>query len=137
MNTEPDAELSTAADTVLAATRPLVLVVEDEAMIAMLLEDMLDELGCGVVGPAFRVAEAIELAGSAEIDGAVLDVNLGGEKVYEVADALRRRNVPFAFASGYGEAGLRAADAGRPVLEKPYRLSDLAELLTSWGLIQA
>ena len=67
-----------------------VLLVEDEAMIAMLLEDMLGDLGCEVVGPAYALATALELAaGAPAIDVAILDVNIGGRPVFEVADALR------------------------------------------------
>ena len=85
-----------------------VLVVEDEMMIAMLVEDMLDELGCTVVGPAHALAPALDLASSAtEIDAALLDINLGGQPVFAIADALRARGVPMIFSTGYGEAGLR------------------------------
>jgi CheY-like chemotaxis protein len=104
-----------------------VLLVEDEAMIAMLLEDMLADLGCHVVGPAYAIAHALELAAAPEaIDVAILDVNLGGRPVFEVADALRARRVPMVFSTGYGEAGLRKEDRGVPVLGKPFRSEDLA-----------
>ena len=80
-----------------------VLVLEDEAVIAMLLEDMLVDLGCKVVGPAAKVAEALQLVRSEQIGAALLDLNLGrGETGYPVADALAARAVPFAFVTGYG-----------------------------------
>ena len=107
-----------------------VLVVEDEMMIAMLVEDMLGELGCAVVGPAHAVATALELAsGEAEIDAALLDINLGGQPVFAIADALRARGVPTIFSTGYGESGLRDVDRGAPVLQKPFRAADLETAL--------
>ena len=106
-----------------------VLVVEDEMMVSMLIEDMLAELGCQVVGPASRLDEALELARDAELDCAVLDVNLGGQPIFPLADVLRQRGLPFAFATGYGDAGLREVDRGSPVLQKPFREGDLARVL--------
>lgn len=106
-----------------------VLVVEDEMMVSMLIEDMLADMGCQVVGPASRLDEAIELAKGAQIDCAVLDVNLGGTPIFPLADILREKGCPFAFATGYGDAGLRDADRGTPVLQKPFREGDLARVL--------
>ena len=106
-----------------------VLVVEDEMMVSMLIEDMLEDLGCQVVGPASRLEEAIELVNSVELDCAVLDVNLGGQPIFPLADLLREKGAPFAFATGYGDAGLRDADKGSPVLQKPFREGDLARIL--------
>ncbi len=106
-----------------------VLVVEDEMMVSMLIEDMLSDLGCVVVGPASRLDEAIELASTAELDCAVLDVNLGGQPIFPLADLLRAKGAPFAFATGYGDAGLREVDRGSPVLQKPFREGDLARVL--------
>ncbi len=106
-----------------------VLVVEDEMMVSMLIEDMLSDLGCTIIGPASRLDEAMDLATKAELDCAVLDVNLGGQPIFPVADALRKRGAPFAFATGYGDAGLRDVDRGSPVLQKPFREGDLARVL--------
>ena len=106
-----------------------VLVVEDEMMVSMLIEDMLSDLGCKVVGPASRLEEAIALVESHELDCAVLDVNLGGQPIFPLADLLRTKGAPFAFATGYGDAGLRDVDKGAPVLQKPFRESDLARVL--------
>jgi CheY-like chemotaxis protein len=111
-----------------------VLVVEDEMMVSMLIEDMLGELGCQVVGPASRLDEAMALARDVDIDCAVLDVNLGGQPIFPLADLLRERGQPFAFATGYGDAGLRDVDRGSPVLQKPFREGDLARVL---GELQA
>jgi CheY-like chemotaxis protein len=106
-----------------------VLVVEDEMMVSMLIEDMLDDLGCRVVGPAARLDEAMALVESAELDCAVLDVNLAGQPIFPLADLLRKKGAPFAFATGYGDAGLREVDRGSPVLQKPFREGDLARVL--------
>ena len=106
-----------------------VLVVEDEALVSMLVEDMLTDLGCAIVGPAAEIEEALRLAGSADIDAALLDVNLGGLPIFPVADALKARGVPFAFASGYGEAGLSDDHRGAAVLQKPFREADLRRVL--------
>jgi CheY-like chemotaxis protein len=109
-----------------------VLVVEDEMMIAMLVEDMLAELGCSVVGPAHALDAALELARTElGLDVAVLDVNLGGQPVFAVADALREKGVPAIFSTGYGDAGLREIDRGSQVLQKPFRAGDLAKALNA------
>ena len=103
------------------------LVVEDEAMVAMLVEDMLEDLGCVVVAVAGNVAAAIAIAGQhdAVFDGALLDVNLGGEMVFPVADALARRGVPFVFATGYGRAGIEERFLDAPVICKPFGFESL------------
>lgn len=106
-----------------------VLVVEDEMMVSMLIEDMLSDLGCTVVGPASRLDEAIQLANATTLDCAVLDVNLGGQPIFPLADILRANGTPFAFATGYGDAGLREEDRGSLVLQKPFREADLARVL--------
>ncbi|MCC7268099.1 MAG: response regulator [Caulobacteraceae bacterium] len=111
-----------------------VLVVEDEMMVSMLIEDMLGDLGCQVVGPAARLDEAMALAQSAEIDCAVLDVNLGGQPIFPLADLLREKGRPFAFATGYGDSALRDVDQGALVLQKPFRESDLQRII---GLLRA
>jgi DNA-binding response OmpR family regulator len=109
-----------------------ILVVEDEMMIAMLVEDMLSDLGCTVVGPAHGLESALRLANSETgLDAALLDVNLAGQPVFPVADALRAKGVPAIFSTGYGEAGLRDVDAGAQVLQKPFRAADLHRALTA------
>jgi CheY-like chemotaxis protein len=109
-----------------------VLVVEDEPMIASSLEDALTDLGCVVIGPALNMKDATRLALEAEIDGASLDVNIAGEKVYPVADILSERGIPFVFLTGYGKAGLRESDLSRPVLQKPCSLERFEEILAGW-----
>lgn len=122
--------MMTMDDGMLAGLR--VLVVEDDAMLAMALELTLSDLGCEVVALASCLREAVPLAREAAIDGAILDVNLAGEKVYPIADILAARNIPFVFATGYGSAGLRDCDQARPVLQKPYQLSSLAKVARQW-----
>lgn len=117
-----------------AAPGPRVLVVEDEAMVAMMLEDMLADLGCEVVGPAADLRTGLEYALTAGLDAAVLDVNLSGEKAFPIADALAARGVPFVYATGYGRAGLRPEDGHRPVVQKPYSVYDLARNLRAAGV---
>src|SRR4051812_36415564 len=90
-----------------------VLVVEDETLIAMMIEDLLADMGCIVVGAAATIAQALALLADPafQIDGALLDVNLGGEKVFPVADALAQRAIPFVFATGYGKDALEPRHA--------------------------
>ena len=106
-----------------------VIVIEDEMTIALLIEDMLIELGHEVVGTAMRLSQALELARTAAADYAILDVNLDGRMSYPVADILSDRGVPFAFASGYGPTGLDARFVDCPVLTKPFNSANLAEVL--------
>ncbi len=111
-----------------------ILVVEDESLIAMLLEMALQDEGCVVVGPASRVDEALELAADGQhLDGALLDVNLAGEAVFPVAEALASRAVPFLLLSGYGD---QAVPAGQnwPIRSKPFDVVDVLETLS--GLIR-
>ena len=104
-----------------------VLVVEDEGAIALLIEEMLEEFGCEVVASVARLAAACEVAGSAQVDLAILDVNLAGERVFPVADILHGRKIPFLFSTGYGASGLPAEYAGCPVLHKPFSQSELQQ----------
>lgn len=114
---------------------PRVLVVEDEAMVAMMLEDMLVDLGCEIVGPAASLQAGLQLARTAAFDAAVLDVNLAGDKAFPIADVLAERGIPFVYATGYGRAGLRSEDAARLVVQKPYSLQDLERNLQAAGVL--
>jgi CheY-like chemotaxis protein len=105
-----------------------VLVVEDEPILAMALEDMLEDLGCEVVGPASRLQPALRLAREAAVDAAILDINLHGEHSHPVADLLRARAIPILFATGYGSACSQGYE-DVPVLPKPYRQDRLVALL--------
>lgn len=97
-----------------------VLVVEDESLVAMLLETILEDMGCEPVGPAATVEEGLALAAGERIDAALLDVNVAGRQVFPIAEALRERGVPFVFSTGYGEGGLPDDWRGQPTLQKPF-----------------
>jgi CheY-like chemotaxis protein len=107
------------------------LVLEDEMMVLILVEDMLVELGCVVIGPASGVAAALQLVAQEEIEAALLDVNLGhGEHGFPVADALAARGIPFAFVTGYGAESLPETYRGRPTLQKPFQMAALRRIVT-------
>jgi CheY-like chemotaxis protein len=108
-----------------------ILVVEDEAIVAMMLDDILTELGHHVVGPVHRVNKALEIAQNEPIDIALLDVHVAGAEVYEVAERLEARHIPFVFTTGYGKMGLREAFSGRPVLQKPFSVKSLSDILAT------
>ena len=105
-----------------------VLVVEDETVVSFLVEDMLLDIGCREVVHAADIGNALRLIDSG-IDFAVLDVNLGRENVYPVAERLTARGIPFLFATGYGRSGLEPAWRDRPVIQKPFRRELLAEAM--------
>jgi CheY-like chemotaxis protein len=108
-----------------------VLVVEDEALVSMLLEDMLSDLGCEIVGPIMRLAEALAAAEdpAQAMDIAILDVNLAGERSFPVAEALERRGCLFVLATGYDDAGIDERWRGRPMLRKPFLPHQLEQVL--------
>lgn len=106
-----------------------IFLVEDEPIVAIALQDMIEELGHEVVGPAFRLSRALELAQSEAIDAAILDVNMGDGHSYGVADRLRARGIPYLFATGYGAAGLEPGHQETLVLQKPYRDTQVAAAL--------
>jgi CheY-like chemotaxis protein len=103
-----------------------VLVVEDEMTIAMMVEDMLIDLGHEVVDLAMRLPRALELAEVADFDFAVLDLNLDGHKSFPVAEILAKRRIPFVFATGYGRSGVEPPFLDYPVLTKPFTIDELA-----------
>ena len=113
-------------------TRALrVLVVEDEMMVAMLVEDMLQELGHVPVGPANRLEAGIKLAGSEALDLAILDVNLFGAKSFPIADLLTERGIPVIFATGYGIGGVDLKYVGFPIIAKPLSMTSLLKAIRS------
>jgi CheY-like chemotaxis protein len=101
------------------------LLVEDEALIALMLEDMVENMGCAVTGLAPRVALGVAMAETGHFDVAILDVNVAGENVEPVAERLAAKGVPFIFATGYGEAGVPLRYRDRPVVAKPFRSEQL------------
>ena len=107
-----------------------VLVVEDDFTIADLMAEMFEARGAEIVGPVATVKDALALIARDEpIDGAVLDVNLRGELVFPVADALCRRDVRFVFMTGYDEHFVEPRFAGAPCVQKPVALEQLAQAL--------
>lgn len=114
-------------DVVLRGAR--VLVVEDEDLIATLLEELLSKLGCVVVATATNVTEATAVAERDEIDVALLDVMMKGLDVHPVVEILARRGVPYAFVTGYGLIRTTGIYRNRPVLTKPITLPELRRVL--------
>lgn len=106
-----------------------VMVVEDEMLVALLVEDMLADAGCAVVGPFARVPEALAAAKTELIDVALLDVNVAGEKVFPVAHALEERGIPFLFVTGYGQTILPKDRPDWEACAKPFRFEQLTEHL--------
>jgi CheY-like chemotaxis protein len=119
------------SDVALAGCR--VLVVEDEVLIGMVLEDILDMLGCTLAGMAATMDEAHELANSTAFDVAILDVNVGADPVFPLADAIMERGIPIVFATGSLPDSLPARFSGCPVLEKPYVFAGVeAAIARAW-----
>jgi DNA-binding response OmpR family regulator len=108
-----------------------VLVVEDEALIAFLIEDMLKDAGFGEVIHAGSIRQAFATLEKTHPDVAVLDLNLAGEPAYPVAERLQSLGVPFAFASGYGTTGVSGAWAQTPVIQKPFQAGALLDTLSA------
>lgn len=112
------------------AKRLRVLVVEDEALVAMLIEDMLTELGHEVLGPAMRLESALKMARDETFDLALLDVNLANEQSFPVARLLQERGIPFVFATGYGLRGLEDRFQEIMTLQKPFESDQLADAIS-------
>jgi len=112
-----------------------VLVVEDEAVEALMLEELLIQAGCVVIGPAVTTESALSLIGREAIDCAVLDVKLVDGEAFPVADALAARGVPFLFATAYEADALGASYAAVPRVEKVYDCADLLDALA--GLLES
>jgi DNA-binding response OmpR family regulator len=104
--------------------KPCVLVAEDEPLVAMLLEDLLDAAGYRALF-AERLNDGLSLAASEAIDVAILDVTLGQADRFPLADALRNRNIPFLFASGYGRESIPERFHDADVLQKPYDMKQI------------
>ncbi len=105
-----------------------ILLVEDEMMLVLLMEGMLEDLGTQSVGIAANVRQGLDLIAAQPSDIALLDVNLGGETSFPIADALAARGIPFIFTTGYGVEGLTARFRDRPVLKKPFQYEELEAL---------
>lgn len=105
------------------------LLVEDEYLVAVLIEDFLTDLRHQVAGVAGTLGEAMELARGAAFDAALLDLQLAGAVTYPVADILKGRAIPFAFVTGRDAGDVLPAYAGAPILRKPFRLADFAAII--------
>lgn len=108
-------------------SKPRVLIVEDEIIVALFMEDVMAEFGYEVVGVVSHLDEAMIRV--CDYDLAVLDVHLNGRPVFDFADTLAAQGVPFVFATGYGERGIPDRHRGRPVLQKPFQPDDLKRAL--------
>jgi CheY-like chemotaxis protein len=106
-----------------------VLVVEDEAIISFLLEDMLGELGATHIRHAANVSSALGFLAERTPDLALLDVNLGGERVYPVAEKLEAAGVTFLFTTGYGRGGIDPRWASKTVVQKPFSIEHMTMAL--------
>ena len=107
-----------------------VLVIEDESLVAMLLETILDDMGCSVIGPESNIDDGLRSAmGEASLDAALLDVNVAGQEVFPIAEALKARGVPFVFSTGYGESGLPEHWRGNPTIQKPFTEAAIRDAL--------
>jgi len=109
-----------------------ILVVEDMLLVAEVIEWELRDRGCRVVGPAARLEQGLALATSAELDGALLDVNLAGERCFPIADELEKRSIPYVFLTGYGESGIPPAYQRAPRLVKPFRPQALVDVVARY-----
>ena len=107
--------------------RPRVLIVEDEFLLALFLEETLQDLGCEVIGVVSGAAPAQKALAGQKPDGVLLDVNLGGSTAFEIADLLKSREIPFAFATGYSLDDSVRLQYGVPCLQKPLLSHHLAE----------
>jgi len=106
-----------------------VLIVEDSPVVGPYTADLLEELGCEVVGPAPNMAAARGLVEAEHFDAAIMDVHIRGERVFPLCDLLAGRGVPFLFTSGYAGWELPDKWDDRPRLQKPYKLDDLRSAL--------
>jgi DNA-binding response OmpR family regulator len=106
-----------------------VLVVEDELLVAMLIEDALADQACVIVGPYARLQDALIAAATETLDLAVLDVNLAGKKVYPVAELLEKRGIPFVLLSGYGRDAIPVNHPEWQACNKPFQPEELISVL--------
>nr|WP_038623425.1 response regulator [Stutzerimonas stutzeri] len=105
------------------------MVVEDEALVGMLLEDMLNDIGCAHVEVLSRFADGLLAAETGSFDLAVLDVNLDGVASFPIAEQLIARNIPLVFATGYGASGMDPRFSNVPTLQKPFFFNDLERVV--------
>jgi two-component sensor histidine kinase/CheY-like chemotaxis protein len=117
--------------------QPRVLLAEDETLVAMMMQDLLHRLGFEVDGPFRTVSEAVEAARTRRVTAAILDISLGNERIYPVADVLASRGVPFAFVTGYGSEAIDRRYANEYHLQKPVSIESLTQFLSKSARSQA
>lgn len=115
-----------------------ILVVEDESLVAMLLETILEDMGCSTIGPVSNIEDGLSaVRDEIVMDAALLDVNVAGQQVFPVARALADRGVPFVFSTGYGAGGLPDEWRERPTIQKPFTESMVCEaLMAAMGVVR-
>jgi CheY-like chemotaxis protein len=101
------------------------MVVEDEAVVSMMIEQMLEDFGCDVVDMASRLRPAVQTAATTQAELVLLDMNLAGEAVDDVVEVLQQRGISFIFATGYGRHDMRPCWRQYPVVAKPFRAEQL------------
>jgi DNA-binding response OmpR family regulator len=106
-----------------------VLIVEDEVLVAMLVEELLERMGYEVAAVSSHIEEALELARTLDVDLAMLDINLNGKQSFPVAELLRERGIPFLFATGYGDSVPGSAFGDVPLVQKPFNRDALKAAL--------
>jgi CheY-like chemotaxis protein len=116
-------------DSFLTGVQKRVLIVEDEALVAMMIEDMVMELGHTVAGVASRLKDGLQMAEAGDVDFAILDVSLNGERSLPIAEKLDAKGIPYVFATGYGARGIDGARPHAPTLSKPFGIEDLRRIL--------
>jgi CheY-like chemotaxis protein len=109
------------------------LLVEDETVVAMMMAEALTELGFSIVGPCGSTAEAIAAIAETKVDAAILDINLGDELVYPLADALKAEGIPLVFVTGYGAESVDSRFAQTPLLQKPIDIKALKDIFVASG----
>ncbi len=112
--------------------KPRVLVLENEPLIAMLLIDWLEELGCEAVGPVASLSDGLVRIGAESFDGAIVDISLDGGESYPCGEALLAQDVPFAFATGHAKEMVEGRWPGAVVLTKPFDFDAVRAVVASW-----
>jgi CheY-like chemotaxis protein len=108
-----------------------ILLIEDSPVVGPFTADLLEEIGCAVVGPAPNMAAARELVEAGEFDGALIDIHIRGERVFPLCEMLRAQGLPFVFTSGYADWQMPEKWQDRPRLQKPYTLDQVEQALTA------
>ncbi|HZU88897.1 MAG TPA: response regulator [Stellaceae bacterium] len=114
--------------------RQRILVIEDDSLNAKLIADILELAGWQVIGPSGCLNEAVTIAASGDFEAAVLDINLGGEDVYPVAEVLSERKIPFAFLTAYDAKAAQRPFREQPLLRKPFKLTELIDIVAGLSL---